>query len=239
MIKVLLFARLREMVGQDVIELESGEVQTVRDVWSTVRARFPQSAGFEKSLLFAVNQEFVNIDTIVREGDEVAMFPPVSGGESADLQGIYPEDQSGDVYQIVYQKIRVERLVDQLKKPHDGATVIFAGIVRNNSLGRRTLYLEYEAYEPMALRRMREIGLMIKQKWDIHCVGIVHRLGKLEIGEASVILVITSAHRHAAFEACHFAIDTLKKTVPIWKKEFFEDGEVWVEGDRDRDSSCR
>jgi MoaE-MoaD fusion protein len=237
MIKVLLFARLREIVGENVLELNSAEIHTVHDVWNTLKASFPQSAEFEKSLLFAVNQEFANTETKVEAGDEVAIFPPVSGGEGSKFKEIYYEDPSGDIYQIVRQPILIEGLISQMSRPEDGAIVIFAGIVRNNSGGRRTLYLEYEGYEPMALKQIREIGLMIRQRWDIHRVGIVHRLGKLEIGEASVVLVINSAHRHAAFEACHYAIDTLKKTVPIWKKEFFEGGEIWVEGDTS--SSCQ
>ena len=233
MIKILLFARLKEIVGQGVIEVDCGEARTVRDVWNMLQTRFPHAAGFEQSLLFAVNQEFADLETKVKEDDEVAIFPPVSGGEGCGSKEVYREDQSGDVYQVVYQAIQIENLANQLSQAEDGAIVIFAGIVRNNSRGRKTLYLEYQGYEPMALRKIREIGLMIRQRWDIHRVGIVHRLGKLEIGETSVALVITSAHRHVAFEACHYAIDTLKKTVPIWKKEFFEDGEVWVEGDRD------
>jgi len=236
MIKLLLFARFREMVGQEAIELDYGDVRTVHDVWNAFQSKFPRAAAFERSLLFAVNQEFANLETTVQDGDEVAIFPPVSGGESNDLKETYMEDQTGDVYQVVHQAIRIENLANQLSTPEDGAVVIFSGIVRNNSRGRKTLYLEYQGYEPMALRKMREIGLMARQRWGIHRVGIVHRLGKLEIGEASVALVITSAHRHAAFEACHYAIDTLKKTVPIWKKEFFEDGEIWVEGETA--SSC-
>ena len=139
--------------------------------------------------------------------------------------------EDGDVFQIVRDSIHLEALVEQLRQPEDGAIVVFDGIVRNNTKGRKTVYLEYEGYEPMALKKMREIAERIKQKWKIHRIGIVHRLGRLEIGEASVVIGITSAHRDIAFEACRFAIDTLKKTVPIWKKEFFEDGEVWVEGE--------
>ncbi len=97
--------------------------------------------------------------------------------------------------------------------------------------GGRRFILEYDGYEPMALRKMKEIGAEIRKKWSVHHIGIVHRLGRLEIGEASVVIAITSAHRKIAFEACQHAIDTLKKIVPIWKKEFFEDGEVWVEGE--------
>ena len=143
----------------------------------------------------------------------------------------YQQMETGDVYEIVRDAIHLDLLAKQLTQPQDGATLIFAGVVRNNTQGRRTLYLEYEGYEPMALRKMREIGETLKQRWAVNQVGIVHRLGRLEIGETSVGIVVTSAHRRTAFEACHFAIDTVKKIVPIWKKEFFEDGEIWVEGD--------
>ncbi len=230
MIRVLFFAGLRDTVGRETLELDHGGLGTVQDVWSAVQRQFPRASDFGNSLLFAVNQEFADPETRVQEGDEVALFPPVSGG--ADLSSKpYLQDQSGDVYEIVRQVIQVENLANQLSRPEDGAVVIFAGIVRNNTRGRKTLFLEYQGYEPMALRKMREIGLMIKQTWAINRVGLVHRLGRLEIGEASVAIVTTSAHRHIAFDACRYAIDTLKRTVPIWKKEFFEDGEVWVEGE--------
>src|SRR5207249_3417235 len=132
---------------------------------------------------------------------------------------------------IIRSPIQIERLVSQLQQPEDGAVVVFDGIVRNHTRGRRTLYLEYEGYEPMALKKMREIEVSVRRKWPVNRIGIVHRLGRLEIGQASVVIVVTSAHRKVAFEACQYAIDTLKKTVPIWKKEFFTDGEVWVEGE--------
>jgi MoaE-MoaD fusion protein len=230
MIKVLFFAGLRETVGRETLELDHRELRTVRDVWNVVQMRFPQAGNFGKSLLFAVNQEFADSEACIKEGDEVAIFPPVSGGENLSSKS-YLEDQSGDVFQIVHQVIQMENLANQLSRPEDGAVVVFKGIVRNNTRGRKTLFLEYHGYEPMALKKMREIGLMIKQTWAINRVGLVHRLGRLEIGEASVAIVTTSAHRQVAFEACHFAIDTLKRTVPIWKKEFFDDGEVWVDAE--------
>jgi len=230
MIKVLLFARLREIVGYESVELSHGDVHTVHDVWSVLKKRYPLAGDLQKSLLFAVNQEFASPETTVKEGDEVAIFPPVSGGENGSAN-TYGQDSCGDVYQIVREPIQIETLANQLGQPEDGAIVIFAGIVRNNTQARKTLFLEYQGYEPMALREMRAIGSAVKRRFAINKVGLVHRLGRLEIGEASVAIVTTSAHRHIAFEACHYAIDTLKKTVPIWKKEFFEDGEVWVEGE--------
>jgi MoaE-MoaD fusion protein len=135
------------------------------------------------------------------------------------------------VIRIIRSPIQIEPLVNEFRQPEDGAVVVFDGIVRNHNQGRKTLYLEYEGYEPMALKRMEEIEAGARSRWPVNRIGIVHRLGRLEIGEASVVIVVTSAHRKAAFEACQYVIDTLKKTVPIWKKEFFADGEVWVEGE--------
>jgi len=139
---------------------------------------------------------------------------------------------SDDIFLLVRERIDTEEVVAQLKAPEDGAVVVFDGFVRNNFKGQRTLYLEYESYETMAYAKIREIGAEIHQKFPIHRVGIVHRLGRLEIGETSVVVVITSAHRAAAFDACRYAIDTLKRVVPIWKKEYFAGGAVWAEGEK-------
>jgi len=132
--------------------------------------------------------------------------------------------------EIVRAPICAAEIIAALKAPADGAVVVFDGIVRNESGGRETLYLEYEAYESMALKKMRAIGEQTRKQFSVHRIAIVHRLGRLDIGETSVLIAVSSAHRAAAFDACHFAIDTLKHTVPIWKKEFFRDGAVWVEG---------
>ena len=133
-------------------------------------------------------------------------------------------------YAITHDAIDSQALARKLSADSDGAICVFEGIVRDNSEGRATLHLVYEAYEQMALRKLEEIGLLVHKVWEVGAVGIVHRLGRLEIGEASVVVVVTSPHRRSAFDACHYAIDRLKKIVPVWKKEFFEDGEVWIEG---------
>jgi molybdopterin synthase catalytic subunit len=122
-------------------------------------------------------------------------------------------------------------LTRQVRAPEDGAIVAFDGFVRNQSHNRPTLYLDYEAYESMALAKMREIGVQLHEKYRIHRVAMVHRLGRLEIDETSVFIAVSAPHRAAAFDACRFAIDTLKRTVPIWKKEYFEDGAVWADGE--------
>ena len=136
-----------------------------------------------------------------------------------------------DIYQLVREPIDIAVLARHVRAPEDGAIVTLDGFVRNQSHNRPTLYLDYEAYESMALAKMREIGGELHEKYRIHRVAMVHRLGRLEIGETSVFIAVSAAHRAAAFDACRFAIDTLKRTVPIWKKEYFEDGAVWADGE--------
>jgi MoaE-MoaD fusion protein len=136
-----------------------------------------------------------------------------------------------DLFSLVHAPINMTTIVRDVRADQDGAIVTFDGFVRHESHGRRTLYLEYEAYESMALAKMKEIGQLLHQKFEIHRVAIVHRLGRLDIGETSVFIAVSAPHRAAAFDACRFAIDTLKRTVPIWKKEYFEDGAVWADGE--------
>jgi molybdopterin synthase catalytic subunit len=136
-----------------------------------------------------------------------------------------------DRFELVHKAIDVAFLMRQVRAGQDGAIVSFDGFVRNESHGRPTLHLEYEAYESMALAKMKEIGAQVHERFSIHRVAIAHRLGRLEIGETSVFIAVSAPHRAAAFAACRFAIDTLKKTVPIWKKEFFADGAVWADGE--------
>ncbi len=142
-----------------------------------------------------------------------------------------PSTHDTDLYELVRAAIDPAALVQHVRAGQDGAIVTFDGFVRNESLGRATMHLEYEAYEPMALAKMREIGAEIHEKFAIHRLAIVHRLGRLEIGETSVFIAVSAPHRAAAFDACRFAIDTLKRTVPIWKKEYFQDSVVWADGE--------
>jgi molybdopterin synthase catalytic subunit len=136
-----------------------------------------------------------------------------------------------DICQLVRNPIDMPALAQHVRAPEDGAIATFDGFVRNQSHNRPTLYLDYEAYESMALAKMQEIAVQLHEKYAIHRVAIVHRLGRLEIGETSVFIAVSAPHRAAAFDACRFAIDTLKRTVPIWKKEYFEDGAVWADGE--------
>jgi molybdopterin synthase catalytic subunit len=170
------------------------------------------------SIAVAVNQEYAGAETVLRSDDEVALLPPVSGG-------------SGKAASIVRDAIDTQGVLARIKRGEDGAAVVFEGVVRNQTRGRRTLYLEYEAYEEMALDQMEGLAEQALKQFQVREVRLVHRLGRLEIGETSVLIVVGSAHRAAAFDACRWLIDTLKRTVPIWKKEFFEDGAVWADGE--------
>jgi MoaE-MoaD fusion protein len=137
-----------------------------------------------------------------------------------------------DLFQLVREPIDTRAILERLKAPEDGALVVFDGFVRDNFKGHHTVYLEYEAYEAMACAKMREIGGHMRANFAIDRLAIVHRLGRLEIGETSILIAVSSAHRAAAFDACRYAIDALKRGVPIWKKEYFEDGAVWAEGEK-------
>jgi MoaE-MoaD fusion protein len=138
---------------------------------------------------------------------------------------------SSDITSLVHEPMDRVALTAYVRGNEDGAIVIFDGFVRDHSKNRRTLYLEYEAYEPMALAKIQEIAAHLHSQFSIHRVAMVHRLGRLEIGETSVYIAVSAPHRAAAFDACRYAIDTLKRTVPIWKKEYFEDGSVWADGE--------
>ena len=129
------------------------------------------------------------------------------------------------------ERIDSEKILAAIKRPEDGAAVVFEGVVRNHTRERQTLYLDYEAYEEMALKKMEELAAEALRQFRVREVALIHRLGRLEIGEASVLIVVAAAHRGAAFDACRWLIDTLKRTVPIWKKEHFIDGAVWADGE--------
>ncbi|HLH31885.1 MAG TPA: molybdopterin converting factor subunit 1 [Terriglobia bacterium] len=227
-VRLLFFATLKDIVGAREMQLDVPPGATVSDVLSHLETNYPRIKDYRGVALTAVNEEYVDKTASVKDGDELAIFPPVSGGgvQSETLSVARP----GELYQITHEVIEAQKVARHLLRPEDGAICVFDGVVRNNSKGKRTLHLVYEAYDKMALKKMEEIGVFVREAWEIGCIAIVHRLGHLEIGETSVAVIVTSPHRRAAFDACHYAIDKLKKVVPIWKKEYFEDGEVWVEG---------
>jgi molybdopterin converting factor subunit 1 len=216
-VRVLFFGGLKDLAGrsEDLLELPEGAL--VRDVLAHYLSKVPRMKEFVASLAVAVNQEYAGAETGLKSGDEVALLPPVSGGSGRAL--------------ILRDAIDSLGVLQRLKRGEDGAAVVFEGVVRNETRGRRTLYLDYEAYEEMALRQMEGLAEQAVKQFPVRDIAVVHRLGRLEIGETSVLIVVASAHRAAAFEACRWLIDTLKRTVPIWKKEYFEDGAVWADGE--------
>jgi len=217
-VRVLFFGMLKDLAGKssDFVDLPDGAL--VRDVLAHYLGEVPRLKESLAALAVAVNQEYAGAETVLKSDDEVALLPPVSGG-------------SGKAAAIVRDPIDTQSVLDRIKRGEDGAAVVFEGVVRNQTRGRRTVYLDYEAYEEMALRQMEELAGQAVKQFQVREVALVHRLGRLEIGETSVLIVVASAHRAAAFEACRWLIDTLKRTVPIWKKEYFEDGAVWADGE--------
>jgi len=216
-IGVRLFARYREAAGRERLEVELPDGGTVEAAWSAVVDRHPQLSPYRPFTLFAVGNEYVDAEHRLAPSDELCLFPPVSGGSG------------GDIYRVVGEPLSPDAIAAEVDDPGAGGIVIFSGVVRNETGGRPVKFLEYEAHAPMAEAKMREIGEAVRAQWGgVKRVAILHRLGRLEIGESSVLIAVSAAHRQDAFDACRYAIDTLKRTVPVWKKEHFEDGEVWV-----------
>ncbi|MGA3293469.1 MAG: MoaD family protein [Candidatus Acidiferrales bacterium] len=222
-VRVLFFGQLKDITGVAQEDAEISDGARVEDLFERYGRRFPKLVDFRPSIAASVNQEYATWRAPLSSGDEVAFLPPVSGGQQAAI--------AEDIFQLVREPIQPREIVEGLKAPEDGAVVVFDGFVRNNFKGRQTLYLDYEAYEAMAYAKMREIGAEIRAQFPIHRLAIVHRLGRLEIGETSVLIAVSSPHRGAAFDACRYVIDTLKRTVPIWKKEYFVGGAVWADGE--------
>jgi molybdopterin converting factor subunit 1 len=232
-IRVLFFGVIREIVGlrEETIEvLEGARLETVLENYSN---RFPQVREMAGSVVLALNQQFAPPASMVGEGDEVALLPPVSGGAGVFTHEI-SDLETGHFFALTRDPIDGGAVARKLLRGEDGAFVNFEGVARNNTKGRATRYLEYECYEPMAIKTMAEIGGAIASSFAIGRIAMVHRLGRIGIGETSVAVVVTSPHRKPAFEAALEGINRLKKMVPIWKKEFFVDGEVWVDGEWDQ-----
>jgi molybdopterin synthase catalytic subunit len=225
-VQVLFFGLLKDICGRPADSLDLPAGSTASAVFDHYAARFPRLRDMASSIVLARNQEFATAREPLSDGDEVALLPPVSGG--AFLSEI--RDQEGHFFALTREAIDPRAVETCLLQGCDGAIVTFQGVVRNNTSGRPAQRLEYEGYEPMALRKMAEIGRDVAGRFAISRIAMVHRLGTLEIGEASVMVVAVAPHRRPAFEAALEGIDRIKKLVPVWKKEFFDDGEVWVEG---------
>jgi molybdopterin synthase catalytic subunit len=225
-VHVLLFGALKDLQAREKETVELPEQATVAEFLRRFIAAAPQVGKYAGSLAIAVNREYALPTQVLREGDEVALLPPVSGGCAEDVPVA-----GSDWIRLQREPIDAGLLVAAVKDGEAGAVVVFDGIVRNNTRGRRTLHLDYESYEAMALSQMQALARDAQQRFGVRRVALVHRLGRLQVGETSVLIVVASAHRALAFDACRWIIDTLKKTVPIWKKEWFEDGAVWADGE--------
>jgi molybdopterin synthase catalytic subunit/molybdopterin converting factor small subunit len=220
-VHVLYFGVLKDVLSSNGGDVALPEGTTVAQLMDRLREGAAHPVW--SALAIAVNREYAAASAVLHDGDEVALLPPVSGGADPPV--------AAPIVSLTRERIDSDALVGALKQPGDGAVVVFDGIVRDNTRGRKTLYLEYEAYEEMALAEMQKLAVESQGRFAIDRVGVVHRLGRLEIGESSIVIVVTSAHRAAAFDACRWLIDTLKRTVPVWKKEHFADGAVWTDGE--------
>jgi molybdopterin synthase catalytic subunit len=231
-VRVLFFGAARDVVDTNPLDISLESPATVASAFHYLAGRFAQLERFGRSLLFAVNEEYATPDTKLNDNDELAVFPPVSGGsETTVCDYVCPLD----FFELTTQAIDVGEVSRRVVPRECGATVTLDGYAREWTAGRKTLYLVYEAYDGMAVTEMQRLGREAHKRFEIAHVGIVHRTGRLEIGETSVVIAVSAPHRRAAFEACDWLIKELKRTVPIWKKEVYEDGEEWV-GAHARDS---
>lgn len=231
---------LRDIAGRSEEDLELAQEQSLGTVFDRYAERFPRMRDAASSIVLACNQQFSGRDTVVRDGDEIAFLPPVSGGSSPapsttakQYSHLIVDEAEGNFFALTRQPIDSAAITRQILRGEDGAVVNFDGVVRNNTKGRATKFLDYEGYESMAVQTLASIGREIARNLPIGRIALVHRLGRMQIGETSVAVVVVSPHRKPAFEAALEAINRLKRLVPIWKKEHFADGEVWVEGEWD------
>ena len=213
-VTVRFFALYRERAGQSELSLELSPGATVSGAVAEIRHLFPGLAPATVDIVVAVNAEYAEPDTALYDGDDLALIPPVSGGES--------------MIDITYEPLHPEEITAKVRKDTNGAVVTFLGTTRLYAEGRKVLYLEYEAYTEMASKKLEEIRQYIHGRWSIEDLAISHRIGRVDIGEISLVVAVASPHRVEAFHACHEAVDRLKVLVPIWKKEYFEDGYHWV-----------
>ena len=219
-VNVRLFAGLNELLGQRHVSLELAEGATVAQLRDQLGQEYPAVTPYLTALVCAIDEEYVASDYALHDGDEVALIPPVSGG-------------GGDEgwFQVTSEPLDGERLMEAVRRDESGAVVLFSGVARDHSEGRRVRALEYEAYPSMAEKKLREVADEVRARWPITGIGVLHRTGRLAIGETSLLVAVSAAHRREAFEACHYVVDRIKQIVPIWKKEIWEDGDgAWVAG---------
>ena len=229
MIKVLFFGLLRDIVGTREEACELPATATLGGVFDAYATRFPRLGELRRSMLFARNQQFCEGAVQIADGDEIAFLPPVSGGSDRPTEQVV--DPAGDIFVLTRDPIETGALVSRVRQDVDGAVVVFEGVVRNNNHGKSVRCLEYDCYPEMAIRSMAELGEDLVHRHEISRFAMVHRLGQVPVGEASVVVVVAAPHRKPAFAAAMEAMDRLKTEVAIWKKEYFENGALWASGD--------
>jgi MoaE-MoaD fusion protein len=219
-VDIRFFAVIREIVGRSAERRQLPDGSTAGDVFDELAREFPRLERMRPVTMVMVNKAYVTHDHVLRDGDELALIPPVSGGGQPRFS-VQPED------------LDPRQTESMVAHPGAGAIATFIGTVRDHGRGRQVTHLEYEAYAPAAELTMAQIGDEIRERWGIDHVAITHRIGSLAVGEASVVISVASAHRDAAFEACRYAIERIKEIVPIWKKEHYADGAVWLGSEHD------
>ena len=212
-VRARFFGLYRELVGSSQADLEIEEKISLDDLRQKLAVVFPALQAFADNLLLAVNGEYGSAELQLKDGDEIAVFPPLSGG--ADIE-------------ITTAPISTEAVAEKVKRDSYGALVTFEGRVRDNSEGQRVLYMEYEAFQEMAHKKLAEIADEVRARWQPLDIAMSHRVGRLEVGEVALAIAVASPHRKEAFAACQYAVDRIKEIVPIWKKEIRENGGVWV-----------
>ena len=219
-INVRYFAMIREIVGASAERRSLPAGATAGELFDQVIAQHPRLERFRPMTMLMVNEAYVQSDHPLRDGDEVALIPPVSGGDAAH-------------YRVQPAPLDARLTESLVAHPGAGAIVTFVGTVRDHGRGKQVTHLDYEAYAPAAERMLARIGAEIRERWEFADTAIVHRVGSLQVGEASVVISVASPHREAAFEACRYAIERIKEIVPIWKKEFYADGAAWIGSEYD------
>jgi MoaE-MoaD fusion protein len=212
------FAMVRERLGISEESLEFSEGTPVRAVYDHIATRVPELQPLLDRSMIMRNHEYVDLDDPLAEGDEIAVIPPVSGG---------------DHFRVHKDELRPEKIAAAVEHPGAGAVNVFTGVVRDNARGRSVQALEYEAYPAAAERQLARVAEEMRARWELLGVAMEHRYGLLNIGEASVVIAVSSAHRADAFEASAYAIQRIKEIVPVWKKEFYDDGETWIGSESD------
>jgi molybdopterin converting factor subunit 1 len=218
-IEVLLFAGLKDRAGVARLTVDVADGATVSDAIAAAGAAMEATWDVPVAIMCAVNEEYQQRDFVLRDGDELALIPPVSGGVGTEHDG-YVE--------VTGEPLDSMAIANHVRAESDGAIVIFEGVTRDHNNGRHVDYLEYEAYQPMAENKIRELFGEMRARYEIDKCAVAHRVGRVDIGEKSMVVAVSAAHRRPAFESALYFVDRLKEVVPIWKKEYFEGGEVWI-----------